>query len=384
MIRTDVVVVGAGPAGLAVGACLRRAGLPFEILEQATTVGAMWHRHYERLHLHTDKRRSALPFLAYPKGVPRYPSRLQVLAYLEEYARRFSLAPRFGEAVVSARHQDGAWHVLSTAASYQAPFLIIASGYNGRPHVPTWPGQALFEGETLHSSAYTHGGRFRGRRVLVVGTGNSGGEIAIDLWEHGAQPSLAVRSAVNVIPRSLLGIPILAIAIPLRRLPATLADMLTGPVLRLLFGDVQRLGLGKPPYGAFVQIGRHAKIPLIDVGTIGLIRQRHIAVRSGIERFTRTGVVFSGGGEERFDAVILATGFEPAFSTFLERASAVTDEAGHPRHSGRETELSGLYFCGFYVSPTGMLREIGIEAQAIARDIAHKRASMPQTEATHG
>ncbi|MGH2405164.1 MAG: flavin-containing monooxygenase [bacterium] len=370
--KTDAVIVGAGPAGLAVGACLRHTGVPFVILEQGDTVGSTWHRHYERLHLHTDRDRSELPFVHYPRGYPRYPSRLQVIAYLEEYARRFGLAPRFGQGVISARRQDGLWQVRTPAATYLSSSLILATGYNGQPHIPTWPGQDLFEGEVLHSSRYTSGARFRGKRVLVVGLGNSGGEIAIDLWEHGGRPALAVRGPVNIIPRDLLGIPILAIAIPLTRLPGALADTLTSPVLRLLFGDRERLGLEKPPDGPFAQIRRRGRIPLIDVGTVGLIRQGHVDVRPRVERFSRTGVVFVGGAEERFDAVILATGFRPAFHTFLEEASAVTDGIGNPRCSGRETELRGLYFCGFHVSPTGMLREIALEARAIAHDIAGK------------
>lgn len=102
-------------------------------------------------------------------------------------------------------------------------------------------------------------------------------------------------------------------------------------------------------------------------------------MRRGIERFTRAGVVFADDTQEkRFDAVILATGYRPAVS-FLENVSAVTDEEGNPRCSGRSTGLSGLYFCGFHVSPTGMLREIAMEARNIARSIARKRAGGQQT-----
>jgi cation diffusion facilitator CzcD-associated flavoprotein CzcO len=242
--------------------------------------------------------------------------------------------------------------------------------------VPTWPGEEAFAGERLHSSRYTTGERFRGRRVLVVGLGNSGGEIAIDLWEHGVRPVLAVRGAVSIIPRELLRVPILALAIPLSRLPGWLADALTAPVLRLVCGDTRRLGLAKPPHGPFVQIARRARIPLIDVGTIRLIREGHVAVRPGIERFTRTGVVFTDGTAEDVDAVILATGFRPAFETFLESAAAILDEDGRPRRTGPQPELPGLYLCGFYVSPTGMLREIAVEARAIARDIVPRRSAV--------
>jgi indole-3-pyruvate monooxygenase len=211
--KIHTIVVGAGPAGLAVGACLQRAGVSFLILEQADQVAVAWRRHYERLHLHTDKKHSELPFAPFPKEYPRYPSRLQMIDYLEGYARQFQLAPRLGQRVVSARRMNGSWEVQTQDTQYQAANLVIATGNSREPLVATWPGKGSFQGRVLHSSEYREGEAFRGQKVLVVGFGNSGGEIAIDLWEHGAETSLAVRSPVNVIPRDLFGIPILAIGI---------------------------------------------------------------------------------------------------------------------------------------------------------------------------
>ncbi len=375
MTHTDTVVIGAGPAGLATAACLTRAGIPFVILERESRLGAAWHRHYERLHLHTDKHHSELPFFRYPKHYPRYPSRLQVIEYLETFAQRFGIQPRFGQSVVSAQRLDGLWHTTTGDAVCISRAVVVATGFNGEPHVPRWPGQESFGGEILHSSTYRTGESYRGKTVLVVGFGNSGGEIAIDLWEHGARVMLAARSPVNVIPRDLLGMPILAIAIPLNRLPPRLADTLTTPILRLVFGNLTRLGLHKPPYGPFAQIRLKARIPLIDVGTVDLIRKGHVQVRPEIERFTRDGVVFAGGEEARFDAVILATGYRPAMA-FLDEASAILDTYGNPLASGREV-LRGLYLCGFYVSPIGMLREIAMEAKRIAREIARGYTGMP-------
>lgn len=376
--HTDTVVIGAGPAGLATAACLTRAGIPFVILEREHRVGAAWHRHYVRLHLHTDKNRSALPFFPYPQHYPRYPSRLQVIEYLEDFARHFEVQPRLGQSVASVQHVDGLWQTMTADTTYMSRAVVVATGYNGAPHVPSWPGQELFGGEIVHSSAYRTGGPYRGKTVLVVGFGNSGGEIAIDLWEHGARVALAVRSPINIIPRDLLGMPILAIAIPLNRLPPRLADMLTAPTLRLVFGNLTRLGLRKPPYGPFAQIRLRARVPLIDVGTVDLIRKRHVQVRPEIERFTRDGVVFAGGEEARFDAVILATGFRPALA-FLDEASAGLDTHDNPVARGREV-LPGLYLCGFYVSPTGMLREIAMEAKSIACEIARGYTGMPAVQ----
>src|SRR6476661_3734057 len=170
------IIVGAGPAGLAVGACLQQAGISCLILEQADKAGVAWHRHYERLHLHTDKGHSELPFAPFPREYPRYPSRLQMISYLEAFARRFHLEPRLGQQVVSARQVDGLWEVRTQDTRYQASNLVIATGYSREPCVPAWPGQASFQGSLLHSSRYRNGEPFKGQKVLVVGFGNSGGE----------------------------------------------------------------------------------------------------------------------------------------------------------------------------------------------------------------
>ena len=368
----STIIIGAGPAGLAVGACLRRAGIPCIILEQGDDVGTSWRRHYDRLHLHTAKAFSELPFAHFPGDYPRYPSRLQVVEYLEAYARQFELAPRFGQQVVSARWIADMWEVQTQNGRYEAANLVVATGYNREPNLLGWPGQESFQGSILHSSQYRNGESFKGQPVLVVGLGNSGGEIAIDLWEHGARPSLAVRSPVNVIPRELVGIPILAIAILESKLPAQLADTLNAAILRMAIGDLKKYGLRKPPQGPFTQVQRQAHIPLIDIGTLDLIRRGHLAVRPGVGRFTSEGVVFTDGQSESYAAVILATGYRPKVNTFLQAAQITHDENGTPLLSGCESSMRGLYFCGYSVAVTGMLREIAIEARRISRDIARK------------
>jgi cation diffusion facilitator CzcD-associated flavoprotein CzcO len=375
-VRTNTVIVGGGPAGLAVGACLQRQGLSAIILEQADQVGATWRRHYDRLHLHSDKAHSTLPFVDFPADVPRYPSRAQTVDYLQDYAERFELRMRFGQEVVSARPADGLWEARTRNTCYLAENLVIATGQARVPRVPSWPGQETFPGTVCHSSEYRNGRAFAGREVLVVGFGNSGGEIAIDLHEHGARPSIAVRSPVNVIPRELFGLPILTHAVLLSKLPARLADAVTTPVLRLLYGDLTELGLRRPPYGPLEQIERTGRIPLLDTGTIALIKEGAVRVCSGLDRFDGSVVHFSDGTHAAFDAVVLATGYRPQVDAFLKDAGLALDKGGAPVHSGREVR-PGLYFCGFYVSPTGMLREAALEAKAIARSIARSIARKP-------
>lgn len=374
MSHTDALVIGAGPAGLACAAMLCEQGLGTTILEKAATVGSVWRRHYDRLHLHTDRGHSALPGLPMPRDYPRYPSREQVVAYLENYAGHFGLRPVFGSTVRAMRRAGGAWKVDTGTDAWSAPVVVIATGWADFPHVPDWPGQTDYAGSVSHSSAYRHPGPYAGKRVLVVGFGNSGGEIALDLAEAGVDVSLAVRSPVCILPRELLGLPILTWAVAQARLPPGLADALNAPAIRLAIGDTERLGLVKASKGPRRMIAEDQKIPLLDVGTLARIRDGSIKVRGGIERFVADGVVFlpspataGKGVTEAFDAVILATGFRPDLRDLLPDTPDVLDALGRPKLTGQASGAPGLFFCGQRPSPTGQLREIGIEARRIAR-----------------
>jgi cation diffusion facilitator CzcD-associated flavoprotein CzcO len=373
MSETDTIIVGAGPAGLAVGATLRRANVPFVMLERAERVGASWHSHYERLHLHTPKRYSALPHRPFPAAYPTYPSRQQVWEYLEDYARAFDLRPEFGNEVDRCvRRNDGVWEVTTNAGIYRSRQLVIACGWQRDPNLPCWPGMDSFPGPILHSRDYVNGEQFRGRRVLVVGFGNSGAEIALDLAEYGARSAVAVRGRVNVIPRDLLAVPIIVFALLWRAAPTRLADAVNAPTLRLALGNLAALGLEKRKDGPFTQIAESHEIPVIDVGTIARIRAGEIAVRKGVESFDRDEVRFADGSRESFDAIVLATGFHAGLQRVLPDDGGVFDEQGSPRIRGREA-APGLYFCGYDPGRAGHLRQIGIEARRIGHDIANRR-----------
>jgi cation diffusion facilitator CzcD-associated flavoprotein CzcO len=202
--------------------------------------------------------------------------------------------------------------------------------------------------------------------VLVVGAGNTGAEIALDLAEHGARPTLALRAPVNVMPRDFLGMPTQLTSLRMRWAPLGLVDWLGRTVSRLAFGDLARHGLARPSLGPVSAIRTRRRIPLIDVGTIAAIKRGEIAVRPGVARLTEAGALFADGGEETFDAVVLATGFRPALAELVDVPDTLDDE-GYPR-TGAATP--GLFFVGYRVVATGLLREIGIEAERVASTIA--------------
>jgi cation diffusion facilitator CzcD-associated flavoprotein CzcO len=362
----DAIIIGAGPAGLATEAALQARGLNATILEKSDTVGAVWRGHYDRLHLHTDRARSALPGLPIPKAYGRYPSRAHVVEYLEAYAAEFALKPIFSAPVHAVRRDGRTWRAEAGEHSRSAPIVVVATGLADYPHSPTWPGMEQFGGPILHSSRYRNPTPFVGQRVLVVGYGNSGAEIALDLAEAGVDVALSVRSPVNVIPRELFGLPILAWGLTGRLFPARLADTINAPLLRFAIGSINKLGLRPSPKGPLQSIEEDGRVPLIDVGTLDAIRAGRIKLRGDVASFSRESVTFKQSPGERLDAIILATGFRPDLRSLLPDAKDVLSATGAPLVSGRATAEPGLFFCGAIPSALGQLRQIGIEAQRIA------------------
>lgn len=373
------LIIGAGPAGLAVAEKLRAIDEPFAIVERGDNVGSAWRRHYEALRLHTDRDHSSLPGQGWPEHTPRYPTRDQFLDYLQAYADRIEAKPFFGQEICLCQPTPEGWRTeSSTGRIFESRRVVVATGASTNPHVPAWPGLETFAGRVLHSSDYTNGGHFARQRVLVVGFGNSAGEIAKDLVAHGADVTMSVRGEVNVLPQEVIGVPVLALGIPLAALPIPVSDALTTPLLRRTVGDLGKLGLRRSQLGPFEEIRERGRIPLIDSGTLALIRDGKISIRPGLTRYDGDRVVFDDGSSEVFSAVVLGTGFRPRLDRFLELPANDTifdsDGTPEPDLSGRATTVPGLYLCGFCVPVTGVLREIGIEAQRIADAIERDRA----------
>ena len=370
MGASETVVVGAGPAGLAVAACLSARSVPHVLLEQTQLVGSSWHHHYRRLHLHTARAHSSLPLLPMPRDYPVYPSRAQVVSYLEDYAKHFKLAPRLGVAVRRIEPDGEGWKVSTDTQTLPARNVVITTGYNQAPVIPEWPGRSEFNGDVRHASQYLEASSYKGKRTLVVGAGNSGAEIALDLSENGVTTFLCIRSPINVMPRDLFGIPAQTIGVRLSAGPLWLKNWMMRTASTVKFGDLTRYGIRRSTRGPATQIAVDGTIPLIDIGTIGAIKTGAIKVVPGIERFTPTGVRCVGGEELALDAVVLATGYRTGLSGLLGGgATAVIDAFGRPVKTP-DTAAPGLYFVGFKNPLTGFLRQIGIDAEKVASAIS--------------
>ncbi|HEY5204156.1 MAG TPA: NAD(P)/FAD-dependent oxidoreductase [Roseiarcus sp.] len=362
----DAIIIGAGPAGLATAAALRSRGLNAAILEKSDAVGAVWRRHYDRLHLHTDRARSALSGMPMPKAYGRYPSRANVVEYLEAYAAKFNLKPVFNAPVRAVRRDGRTWRAEAGENSRTAPIVVIATGWADYPYAPTWPGIDEFGGPILHSSTYRNPAPFAGKRVLVVGYGNSGAEIALDLAEAGMDVSLSVRGPVNIVPRELFGVPILVFPAAEQWLPPRVADALNAPLVRFAIGSIEQVGLKRSLKGPLQSIAEDGRAPLIEIGTLEAIRDGRLKLRGDVVSFARESVAFKHSAAESFHAIILATGFRPDLRTLLPDAKDVLNATGAPLVSGRATAEPGLFFCGAIPSALGQFRQIGIEAQRIA------------------
>jgi putative flavoprotein involved in K+ transport len=368
--ESSVVIVGGGAAGLSTAGALARRGIRSVVLEQDEAIGGTWARRYDRLHLHTIRRFSGLAHLPIPTRYPTYLSRDDLVAYLNEYARHFQLQVVPGTTVNRIRSEGDApptWMVeVAGREPWHARAAVIATGQYRKPVVPSWPGRDSFAGRLAHSSAYANAAPYAGQRVLVVGAGNSGAEIATDLSEQGAaHVVLSVRTPPPIVPRDPFGLPVQRTSIVLSALPAAIANRVGRATSRLVLGDLTRYGMPAAEFAPYTT----RRVPLIDVGFVEALKRGRVLVRPAVERLTESGADFADGTHESFDAIIAATGFTTDLESLLD-APGVLDDHGEPlAASGEPTARAGLYFVGFTHSLRGHLFEANLASRRLASNI---------------
>ncbi|TXS01322.1 NAD(P)/FAD-dependent oxidoreductase [Streptomyces sp. col6] len=372
-----VYVIGGGPGGLAAAAALRARGVRAVVLEKAGSVGASWRGHYDRLHLHTTRRWSALPGLPMPRKFGRWVARDNVVRYLEKYAEHHELEVITGVEVSRIdRAADGTGWRLSASGGRELTgrAVVVATGFNHTPRLPDWPGRETFTGELLHASDYRSPAPYAGKDVLVVGVGNTGAEIAVDLVEGGAsRVRLAVRTVPHLVRRSTAGWPAQATGILVRRLPVALVDRAGRLMARAAVPDLSEHGLPRPDTGLYSRV-KEGAIPVQDVGLIDAVKRGRVVPVAAVESFDEDAVVLADGTRITPDVVIAATGYRRALEPLVGHLG-VLDERGRPVVHGARTpkEAPGLYFTGFTNPISGMLRELALDAEKIAKRAARKR-----------
>ncbi|KAK9281532.1 hypothetical protein L1049_004435 [Liquidambar formosana] len=354
------VIVGAGPSGLAVGACLKKQGVPFVVLEKAECIASLWQRRtYDRLKLHLPKQFCQLPNLPFPAEFPEYPTKKQFIQYLESYANHFEINPQFNECVQSAKYDEtcGLWRVktVSTSGStrseveYICRWLVVATGENAECVVPDINGLSSFSGKVMHVCEYKSGETFQGKKVLVVGCGNSGMEVSLDLCNHNAMPSMVVRSSVHVLPREIYGKSTFELGVLLMKwLPLWLVDKLLLIFAWLILGNVEKYGLKRPSMGPLELKNCKGKTPVLDIGALQKIKSGEIKVVPGIKRFSAASVELVNGEKLDIDSVIMATGYRSNVPYWLQE-SEFFSKNGFPKAPSPDAwkGKAGLYAVGF-------------------------------------
>jgi putative flavoprotein involved in K+ transport len=360
MTEPIAVIIGAGPAGFAASVVLRRPPPHYRLLERGRRAGQSWADAYDSLRLHTGRHLSHLPGLRIGRGAPLFPTRDDFLDYLDRYVTHFALDIETGADVRTIERAGSGWRLrLASGNEVAADTLIVATGIMSNPVIPDFAGRERFAGEVLHSVAYRRAAPFEGRRVLVIGAGNSGAEIASELGRAGVDVSIAVRSGANVVPLTLFGLPIQYAAVVVRTLPRPAQHAIAATVRRISEAKRGPSPLPRPAHGPL------DAIPLIGFHLVDAIRAGQVRLRGAVVGFTERGVTFGDGVSEPFDAVILATGFRAALQPF--GGLVTTDARGFARRTDRiaSAEWPDLYFIGHNYDATGGLANIARDAQLL-------------------
>jgi putative flavoprotein involved in K+ transport len=370
-MRENIVVLGAGPAGLAVGAMLREHGLDPLLVDRADSVGSTWRHHYDRLHLHTARSLSQLPGLRMPWSYGRFVARDDVVDYLERYASHHQLRLALGTSVERIERSGAGWRLICADGEIETTYVVIATGHNNTPVLPDWPGREGFSGDLVHAASYRNPEPYVGRDVLVVGGGNTASEIAVDLVEGGSRRvRLAVRTPPNIVRRDVAGLPTQMVSVLLRRLPPPLVDRMVRTVQRVTVPDLSSFGLPRPVDGVYTRVVRDHQIPILDVGIIDAVRHGRVEVVPAVTGFDGADVVLAGGAHITPDAVIVGVGYHGALEPLVGHLG-VLGEDGWPLVAGARTAdgAPGMWFTGFSNPISGVLRELGIDARRIAKAV---------------
>lgn len=307
----DTCIIGAGPAGLAAARALSEKGLPYTQVERHRDVGGLWDIDnpgspmYESAHFISSKTLSGFTGFPMPEDYPDYPSNKQILAYLRSFADHYGLRDKieFNTEVTSVtKLDDGGYRVVrASGQATEHQNVIVASGVQWNPNVPQLPGN--FTGEVRHSVTYRSPQELSGKRVLIVGAGNSGCDIACDAARNAERAVISLRRGYWFIPKHVFGMPADVFAHNGPVLPMRLEQWVFGKMLRLLNGDLTRLGLPKPDHKVF------ETHPIMNTQLLHHLQHGDVTARPGIANTEGKTVTFSDGSQEEIDLILLATGF---------------------------------------------------------------------------
>lgn len=374
---TEAIVVGAGPGGLAVAAMLQRGGVETVVVDRADAVGAAWRGHYERLHLHTVRWLSHLPGYPIPRRFGKWVARDDVVRYLESYSVHHKLEVRLTTEISRLDREGDEWVLRSPQGDLRATYVVVATGHNHTPDMPDWPGAEGFTGDLLHAGSYRNAIPYIDEDVLVVGSGNTGAEIALDLIEAGARSvRVSVRTPPHIVFRQQNGIANPTLGVLVRRLPPRVVDPIARRLRALTVGDLTEYGLATPTDGLYERVLRDDAIPLVDIGFIDALKAGKVSIVAEVVGFDGDRVMLADGDTLVVDAVVAATGYRRSLDPLVGHLG-VLDDNGRPvlRGGDADPQMPNLWFTGFTNPISGNFREMGIDAKRIARAVVRQRHS---------
>jgi cation diffusion facilitator CzcD-associated flavoprotein CzcO len=364
-----VVIIGAGPAGLAAAARLGQLGVRAEILECGEGVASSWRQRYDRLRMNTCRWNITLWFGRFPRRTSTFPTRDEFVRYMESYVSKHDLKVRFGVNVDRIDRVADGWRLATSAGEWTARDVIVATGHGRIANLPGWTGHDRFPGRLLHSAEYRNPREFRGKDVVVVGSGCSGMEIAGDLAQGGAgRVRLSVRTLPHIVLRTSAWGPNDLLAAALQRLPTWIADSVDAFIRRKTVGDLAPYGLNLPGEGTFSAFRRDDAQPtIVDSDVIEAIKGGRIEIVAGVSSVDADGVRLDDGTTLLPDTIIAATGFGTGLQPLVGHLDVLDDE-GVPRSNGGSALAPGLYFLG-YEKGVGV---IGPRARRATRDLCQQ------------
>ncbi|XP_057439011.1 probable indole-3-pyruvate monooxygenase YUCCA10 [Lotus japonicus] len=375
MQEASVIIVGGGTSGIATASCLTKKSISYIMLEREDCFASLWQKYtYDRLHLHLRKQSCELPHFPFPPSYPHYVPKKQFIEYLDNYVKHFNINPLYHRAVELAEHDNSHqnWRVKAKnrtsghVEEYAGKFLVVATGETAEPRIPEVEGLEGFKGKVIHSTGYKNGKEFKNQNVLVVGSGNSGMEISLDLANFGAKPSIIVRSPVHFLTRDMM----YYAGELLRYLSLSTVENLVVMASRIVYGDLSKYGIPVPTEGPFTMKMKYGKFPVIDVGTVNKIKSGEIQVLPAeIESIRGNQVLFRDGKSQPFDSIIFCTGFKRSTKKWLKGGDDFLNEDGFPKPGlpNHWKGNNGLYCVG--LSRRGFFGA-NMDAQNIANDIA--------------
>ncbi|MGC1852568.1 MAG: NAD(P)-binding domain-containing protein [Solirubrobacterales bacterium] len=384
-----VCIVGAGSSGLTACQVLGARGIPFDCFEKGSMIGGNWRYEndngtssaYKSLHINSARKLMSFKAFPMPEDYPDYPSHFQVAKYFDDYAKHFGLAEKiaFRTEVVAVEPIGDEWDVTVEGESggretrrYRA--VLVANGHHWKPRwpEPRFPGADEYEGEQMHVHHYREPDVLVGKRVLVLGIGNSAVDVAVESSRIADTTFLAMRRSAYVLPKFLGGKPIDEASPPATTyLPMSVRRFFMTRLLKMTVGEMTDYGLPKPDHKL---LEAH---PTVSSELLPRIGHGDIAVKPNIDRFSggRT-VRFADGSEEEIDLVIYCTGYEIAFPFLDEKVFAARDNRIPLYKRAVSVESPGLYFIGF-IQPLGPIMPLA-EAQAEwISDLLTDRAALP-------